>query len=115
MKLVTAIVQPSRFELVKDMLFKSGIKGLTVTDAKGVGRQKGRTEVYRGHEYQVNLLTKVKIEIAVDDNEVERVVETILRGARSGDEGKIGDGKVFVTPISEVIRIRTGETGPEAL
>jgi nitrogen regulatory protein PII len=115
MKLITAIVQPSRFEAVKDLLSRAGVKGLTVTDAHGVGRQRGRTEIYRGHEYTVNLVAKVKIEVAVDDDDAERVIDTIVRGARSGDEGKIGDGKIFVSPLENVIRIRTGEVGAEAL
>ncbi len=115
MKLITAIIQPSRFEVVKDQLARVGVKGVTVTDAHGVGRQKGHTEVYRGHEYTVNLLAKVKLEIAVEDGEVEKVIDTIIRGARTGDEGKIGDGKIFVTPLENVIRIRTGEVGAVAL
>jgi nitrogen regulatory protein PII len=115
MKLIVAIVQPARFEVVKDLLTRSGVKGLTVTDAHGVGRQRGRTEIYRGQEYTVNLITKVKLEIAVDDDDADRVIETIVRGARSGDEGKIGDGKIFVLPLDEAVRIRTGEVGAAAL
>jgi nitrogen regulatory protein PII len=108
-------VQPSRFEAVKDLLTRSGVKGLTVTDAHGVGRQRGRTEIYRGQEYTVNLIPKVKIEIAVDDDDVDGVIETIVKGARSGEEGKIGDGKIFVGPLEDVVRIRTGEVGAAAL
>ncbi len=115
MKMIMAIVQPSRFEVLKDQLGRSGVKGLTVTDAHGVGRQRGRTEVYRGHEYTVNLISKVKVEIAVEDNDVDRVIEIILKTARTGDEGKIGDGKIFVFPLEEVVRIRTGEVGAAAL
>src|SRR5262245_13929751 len=99
MKLITAIVQPSRFEVVKDLLARAGVKGITVTDAHGVGRQRGRTEIYRGHEYTVNLVSKVKLEIAVDDQDVETVIDTIVKGARTGDEGKMGEGSVFVSAI----------------
>jgi len=115
MKLITAIVQPSRFEAVKDLLARAGVKGITVSDAHGVGRQRGHTEVYRGHEYTVNLIPKVKVEIAVDDHEVDPVIDTIIRGARSGEEGKIGDGKIFVSSLETVVRIRTGEVGAAAL
>ena len=115
MKLIMAVVQPSRFEAVKDLLTRAGVKGLTVTDAHGVGRQRGKTEIYRGQEYAVNLVAKVKLEIAVDDEDVENVIETIVKGARSGEEGKIGDGKIFVLPLEEVMRIRTGEVGAAAI
>ena len=115
MKLITAIVQPSRFEAVKDLLARAGVKGLTVTDAHGVGRQRGKTEIYRGHEYTVNLIPKVKLEIAVDDEDTDTVIETIVKGARTGDEGKIGDGKIFVSSLENAIRIRTGEEGSAAL
>jgi nitrogen regulatory protein P-II 1 len=115
MKMIMAIVQPSRLEVIKDLLARTGVHGLTLTDAHGVGRQRGRTEVYRGHEYSVNLITKAKIEIAVDDEAVDGVVDTIIRGARSHPEGKIGDGKIFILPLEEVIRIRTGEVGAAAL
>mgnify|MGYP001408367080 CR=1 FL=1 len=115
MKMIAAIVQPSRFEVIKDLLSRSGVTGRTVTDAQGVGRQRGRTEIYRGHEYQVNVISKIKLEIAVDDAQVDQVIETIIKGARSGDEGKIGDGKIFVFPLEEVVRIRTGEVGAAAL
>ena len=115
MKMITAILQPSRFEAVKDLLARAGVKGLTVSDAHGVGRQKGKTEIYRGHEYTVNLIPKVKVEIAVDDEDTERVIDTIVKGARTGEEGKIGDGKVFVSELENAIRIRTGEEGSAAL
>ncbi len=115
MKMIMAIIQPSRLETVKGLLGTAGITGITVSDARGVGRQRGRTEIYRGHEYKVDLIPKVKIEIAVEDAHVDRVVDTIARGARSGAEGKIGDGKIFVTPLEEVVRIRTGEVGAAAL
>jgi nitrogen regulatory protein PII len=115
MKLIMAIVQPSRFEVVKESLTRAGVKGLTMTDAHGVGRQRGHTEVYRGHEYMVNLISKVKIEIAVEAGEVDKVVDIIMKSARSGDEGKIGDGKIFVLPLEDVVRLRTGEVGAAAL
>jgi len=115
MKMITAILQPSRFEAVKDLLARAGVKGLTVSDAHGVGRQKGKTEIYRGHEYTVNLIPKVKVEIAVDDEDMDRVIDTIVKGARTGDEGKVGDGKVFVSELENAIRIRTGEEGSAAL
>ena len=115
MKMIMAIIQPSRLETVKGLLGTEGITGITVSDARGVGRQRGRTEIYRGHEYKVDLIPKVRIEIAVDDEHVDRVVDAIVRGARSGAEGKIGDGKIFITPLEEVVRIRTGELGAAAL
>jgi nitrogen regulatory protein PII len=115
MKLITAVLQPSRLETVKGLLMSKGITGMTVIDVQGVGRQKGRTEIYRGHEYKVDLLPKVKIELAVPDALSSKVVETIVQGARSGAEGKIGDGKIFISPLEQVVRIRTGETGEEAL
>ncbi|HVR75526.1 MAG TPA: P-II family nitrogen regulator [Planctomycetota bacterium] len=115
MKMVTAIIQPSRLETVKNLLGAVGVHGITVTDARGVGRQRGRTEIYRGHEYTVDLIPKVKIEVAIEDEFLDRIVEAILKGARSGPEGKIGDGKIFVTALEEVVRIRTGEVGASAL
>jgi nitrogen regulatory protein PII len=115
MKMVMAILQPSRLEAVKSQLTQEGVTGLTVTDARGVGRQQGRTEIYRGHEYTVDLIPKVKIEVAVDDDAVDRVVLAIAKAAKSGPEGKIGDGKIFVYALDEVVRIRTGETGTQAL
>ncbi len=115
MRMVTAIIQPSRLETVKSLLGTAGITGITVSDVRGVGRQRGRTEIYRGHEYKVDLIPKVKIEIAVEEENLDKVIDAIVKGARSGAEGKIGDGKVFVTPLEEVIRIRTGEVGAAAL
>ena len=115
MKYIIAIVQPSRLEAVKEALSKVEVFRLTVSDVQGLGRQKGHTEVYRGHEYQVNLVRKVKLEIAVNEEFVEPTIEAIIRGARSGEEGKIGDGKIFVLPLDDVIRIRTGERGGEAI
>ena len=115
MKYIIAIVQPSRLEAVKDALSKVEVFRLTVSDVQGLGRQKGHTEVYRGHEYQVNLIRKVKLEIAVNEDFVEPTIDAILKGAKTGEEGKIGDGKIFVLPLDEVIRIRTGERGCEAI
>jgi nitrogen regulatory protein PII len=115
MKMVTAIIQPSRLEVVKNILGMEGITGITVSDARGVGRQRGRTEIYRGHEYKVDLIPKVKLEIAVEQAHLDRVIDAIVKGARSGPEGKIGDGKIFVSPLEEVVRIRTGELGAAAL
>ena len=115
MKLITAIVQPARLEAVKEALSKVEVFRLTVGDVKGLGRQKGHTEVYRGHEYEVNLLPKVRLDIAVNEEFVEPTIEAIIRGGRSGPEGNIGDGKIFVQPLENVIRIRTGERGSEAI
>ncbi len=115
MKMIVAVIQPSRLEAVKQLLQQNGILGLTVSEVHGFGRQRGHTEVYRGHEYQVNLLPKVKIEIAVDDPMVEKIIELVTHAARTGPEGKIGDGKIFVIPLEEVVRIRTSEMGAAAL
>jgi nitrogen regulatory protein P-II 1 len=115
MKLITAIVQPARLEAVKEALSKVEVFRLTVGDVKGLGRQKGHTEVYRGHEYEVNLLPKVRLDIAVNEEFVEPTIEAIIRGGRSGPEGNIGDGKIFVQSLEDVIRIRTGERGSEAI
>ena len=112
MKQITAIVKPFKLEEVREALAEIGVSGLTVTEVKGFGRQKGHTELYRGAEYVVDFLPKVKIEAAVDDAIVERVIEAVEGSARTG---KIGDGKVFVTSLEQVIRIRTGETGKDAL
>jgi nitrogen regulatory protein P-II 1 len=114
MKYIIAIVQPSRLEAVKEALSKVEVFRLTVSDVQGLGRQKGHTEIYRGHEYQVNLIRKVKLEIAVNEEFVEPTIEAIIRGARTG-EGKIGDGKIFILPLEDAIRIRTGERGGEAI
>ncbi len=115
MKYIIAVVQPSRLEAVKDALSNVEVFRLTVSDDQGLGRQKGHTEVYRGHEYQVNLVQKVKLEIAVNDEFVEATIEAIVRGGRTGEEGKIGDGKIFVLPMEDCVRIRTGERGGEAI
>ncbi len=112
MKKIEAIIKPFKLEDVKDALSEVGIQGLTVTEVKGFGRQKGHTEIYRGSEYTVDFLPKVKLEIVVDDDEVETVSKAIVDTANTG---KIGDGKVFVLPVEEAIRIRTGETGIEAI
>ncbi|MFC4351250.1 P-II family nitrogen regulator [Fodinicurvata halophila] len=112
MKKVEAIIKPFKLDEVKEALHEVGIKGITVTEAKGFGRQKGHTELYRGAEYVVDFLPKVKIEVVVDDNLVERAVDAITETARTG---RIGDGKIFVSSVDEVIRIRTGERGAEAV
>ncbi len=112
MKLVTAIIKPFKLDEVREALSLIGVQGITVTEVKGFGRQKGHTELYRGAEYVVDFLPKVKIEAAISDELVERVIEAIEDAARTG---KIGDGKIFVTAIEQVVRIRTGETGKEAL
>ena len=112
MKKIEAIIKPFKLDEVKDALHEIGLKGITVVEAKGFGRQKGHTELYRGAEYVVDFLPKVKVEAAVADELVDQVIEAIEGAARTG---KIGDGKIFVFPIEQVVRIRTGETGPEAL
>lgn len=112
MKLITAIIKPFRLDDVREALADNGVQGITVTEVKGFGRQKGHTELYRGAEYVVDFLPKVKIEVAVDDDRVEAVLDAIAQAANSG---KIGDGKLFVTPLEDVIRIRTGERGPDAV
>jgi nitrogen regulatory protein P-II 2 len=112
MKLVTAIIKPFKLDDVREALSEQGVQGVTVTEVKGFGRQKGHTELYRGAEYVVDFLPKVKLEIAVDDDRVTAVVEAICKAASTG---KIGDGKIFVQPLEEVVRIRTGETGSDAL
>ncbi|MES2771640.1 MAG: P-II family nitrogen regulator [Pseudomonadota bacterium] len=112
MKLVTAIIKPFKLDEVREALSAIGVQGITVTEVKGFGRQKGHTELYRGAEYVVDFLPKIKIEAAVKDEIVEQVIEAIEKSASTG---KIGDGKIFVTNIEQVIRIRTGETGEEAL
>ena len=112
MKLVTAIVKPHRLDEVKDALRGIGVNGLTTTDVEGFGRQRGHTEVYRGAEYQVDFVPKVRVEVVVDDAEAQGVVDAIIKAARTG---KIGDGKLWVTDVGQLIRIRTGEMGPDAL
>jgi nitrogen regulatory protein P-II 1 len=112
MKLITAIIKPFKLDEVREALNEVNITGLTVTDVKGFGRQKGHTELYRGAEYVVDFLPKVKIEVVVDDSIAEQTIEAIIKSARTG---KIGDGKIFVANVEQVIRIRTGETGSEAV
>ena len=112
MKLITAIVKPFRLDDVRNALSEVGIQGMTVTEVKGFGRQRGHTELYRGAEYVVDFLPKAKIEVAVSDDIVERVVEAITDAAKTG---KVGDGKIFITDLEQVWRIRTGETGDSAL
>ena len=112
MKIITAIIKPFKLDEVREALSEVGVSGITVTEVKGFGRQKGHTELYRGAEYVVDFLPKVKIEAAVDDGIVERAIEAIEKSAKTG---KIGDGKIFVSSIEQVIRIRTGETGQSAL
>ncbi len=112
MKMVTAIVKPFKLDEVREALSAIGVQGVTVTEVKGFGRQKGHTELYRGAEYVVDFLPKVKLEAAVDDTIVDRVIEAIENAARTG---KIGDGKIFVSSLEQVVRIRTGETGKDAL
>jgi nitrogen regulatory protein P-II 2 len=112
MKMVTAIIKPFKLDEVREALSNIGVQGITVTEVKGFGRQKGHTELYRGAEYVVDFLPKVKVEAAVDDAVVDRVIEAIETAARTG---KIGDGKIFVTSLEQVLRIRTGETGKDAL
>lgn len=112
MKLVSAIIKPFKLDDVREALGDIGVSGITVIEVKGFGRQKGHTELYRGAEYVVDFLPKIKVEIAVDDSMVEKVIEAIAGAARTG---KIGDGKIFVFDLDQVIRIRTGETGADAL
>jgi nitrogen regulatory protein P-II 1 len=115
MKYIIAIIQPSKLEVVKEALSKIEVFRLTVSDVQGFGRQKGHTEVYRGHEYKINFVNKVKLEIAVDDQYAETTIEAISKAARTGNEGKIGDGKIFMLPLEDVMRIRTRERGTDAL
>jgi nitrogen regulatory protein P-II 2 len=115
MKYIIAVIQPTRLEAVKDALSHIEVFRLTVSDVQGVGRQKGHTESYRGHEYRINFIRKVKLEIAVDDKFVEPTIKAIAQAARTGSEGKIGDGKIFMLPLEDVMRISTGERGPEAI
>lgn len=112
MKKVDAIIKPFKLDEVKDKLNEIGIKGITVTEAKGYGRQKGHTELYRGAEYEINFLPKVKLELMIPDEMLDEVVNTIMKAAQTG---KVGDGKIFVTDVVDVIRIRTGERGEEAI
>ena len=112
MKLVTAIIKPFKLDEVREALSAIGVQGITVTEVKGFGRQKGHTELYRGAEYVVDFLPKVKVEAVVKEDQVERAIEAVVKAARTG---KIGDGKIFVTSIEQVVRIRTGETGEVAV
>ncbi len=112
MKFIIAVIKPSKLQEVHLALSAVGLKGMTVSEVRGYGRQKGHTEIYRGAEYQIDFVPKTRIEIAVEDGDVQRVVETI---ARTASTGKIGDGKIFVLELSEAMRVRTGETGPSAL
>ena len=112
MKLITAIIKPFKVEEVRSALDEIGVSGMTLTEVKGYGRQKGHTELYRGAEYTIDFLPKIKIEIAVDDSMVDQVKNEIIKSSASG---KIGDGKIFISPIDEVVRIRTGETDEDAL
>ncbi len=112
MKLVTAVIKPFKLDDVREALSDIGVQGITVTEVKGFGRQKGHTELYRGAEYVVDFLPKIKVEIAVSADVVEQVIESISKAANTG---KIGDGKIFVTQLEQIIRIRTGETGAEAV
>ena len=112
MKLVTAIIKPFKLDEVREALSAIGVQGITVTEVKGFGRQKGHTELYRGAEYVVDFLPKVKVEVVVKDADVDRCIEAIVKAAKTG---KIGDGKIFVTPVEQVVRIRTGETDESAV
>jgi nitrogen regulatory protein P-II 2 len=112
MKLVSAIIKPFKLDDVRESLSEIGVSGITVTEVKGFGRQKGHTELYRGAEYVVDFLPKIKVEVAVDDGVLDQTIEAISGAAKTG---KIGDGKIFVFDLAQVIRIRTGETGPEAM
>ena len=112
MKIITAIIKPFKLDDVRQALGEIGVQGLTVSEVKGFGRQKGHTELYRGAEYVVDFLPKVKLEIAIDDDLLDQAIEAITNSANTG---KIGDGKIFVTPLEQVVRIRTGESGPAAL
>ncbi|MCP4388873.1 MAG: P-II family nitrogen regulator [Gammaproteobacteria bacterium] len=112
MKIITAIIKPFKLDDVRQALGDIGVQGLTVSEVKGFGRQKGHTELYRGAEYVVDFLPKVKLEIAIDDDLVDQAIEAITSSANTG---KIGDGKIFITALEQVVRIRTGESGPEAL
>lgn len=112
MKQITAVIKPFKLDEVRESLAAVGVSGLTVTEVKGFGRQKGHTELYRGAEYVVDFLPKVKVELVVTEDSVDRAIEAIVKAARTG---KIGDGKIFVTAVEQVVRIRTGETGPDAV
>ncbi|GAA4656214.1 P-II family nitrogen regulator [Streptomyces chumphonensis] len=112
MKLITAVIKPHRLDEVKDALQAFGVHGLTVTEASGYGRQRGHTEVYRGAEYTVDLVPKIRIEVLVEDDDTDQLIEVIVKASRTG---KIGDGKVWSVPVDQAVRVRTGERGPDAL
>jgi nitrogen regulatory protein P-II 1 len=112
MKLITAVIKPFKLDEVKTALREAGVVGMTITEVRGVGRQGGHTETYRGAEYQIDFVPKTKLELVVDDDQVDRIVDLLVDAARSG---KIGDGKVWVTPVDTLVRIRTGESGPDAI
>jgi nitrogen regulatory protein P-II 2 len=112
MKLVTAVIKPFKLDDAREALSEIGVRGITVSEVKGFGRQKGHTELYRGAEYVVDFLPKIKLEVAIESDQLDQVIETISKATQTG---KIGDGKIFVTPLENVVRIRTGETGREAL
>ena len=112
MKMITAVIKPFKLDDVRDALAEIGIQGMTITEVKGFGRQKGHTELYRGAEYVVDFVPKVKLELAVRDEQVDAAIEAIIRSANTG---KIGDGKIFISALEQVVRIRTGETGGEAI
>ena len=112
MKKIEAVIRPFRIDDVREALAEIGVRGLTLTEVKGYGRQKGHTELYRGSEYQIDFLPKMKIEVIVADDMAEKVVETIMKTAKTG---QVGDGKIFILPVEDVIRVRTGESGEEAL
>lgn len=112
MKKVEAVIRPFKLDEVKDALIAAGVKGMTISEVRGFGRQKGHTEIYRGSEYHIDLLPKIRLEVVVEDNQVDGVIEAILSSAFTGD---VGDGKIFVQPVQDAVRIRTRESGPEAL
>jgi len=112
MKKIEAVIRPFRIDDVREALAEIGVRGLTLTEVKGYGRQKGHTELYRGSEYQIDFLPKMKIEVIVSDEMADKVVDTIIKAAKTG---QVGDGKIFISPIEDVIRVRTGESGEEAL
>src|SRR5512135_3538907 len=112
MKKIEAVIRPFRIDDVREALAEIGVKGMTLTEVKGYGRQKGHTELYRGSEYQIDFLPKIKIEIVASDNQVEKIVDTLIKAAKTG---QVGDGKIFVSPVEDVIRVRTEESGDEAL
>jgi nitrogen regulatory protein PII len=112
MKKIEAIIRPFRIDDVREALAEVGVKGMTLTEVKGYGRQKGHTELYRGSEYQIDFLPKIKLEVVVNDKIVDKVVDTIMNAAKTG---QVGDGKIFVSPVEDVVRVRTGESGEDAL